>query len=98
MLYKSESTIGNWVTIYESGDGVNISDRKAFYRKFSVVIRQCPIDLYKCTPILYLDEAKHKFDTMFNTQISRSYICVILREAGLTWNVLERRAIQSIYY
>ena len=63
-------------------------------RKYSGEKRQWLVDLYKARPILFLDEAKYEFDREFNTQISRSYISVILREAGLTWKVLERRAIQ----
>jgi transposase len=84
MFNKSDTTIATWITTYESGDGVTRADRKAVYRKYSEAKRQWLVDLYKTSPILYLDEAKDKFDSMFHAQISRSYICIILREAGLT--------------
>jgi transposase len=73
---------------------VERKDVEIITRNYSDEKRQWLVDLYKTRPILFLDEAKYEFDHEFNVQISRSYISVILREAGLTWKVLERRAIQ----
>ncbi|KAI9347413.1 hypothetical protein DFJ73DRAFT_777509 [Zopfochytrium polystomum] len=45
-------------------------------------------------PILHLDEAVKRFQERFGVLISVSSVCRILHESGLTWKVLERRAIQ----
>lgn len=45
-------------------------------------------------PILYLDEAKQKFELKFRVSISASYICKILHDNNMSWKTLEVRAIQ----
>jgi transposase len=50
--------------------------------------------LFKRCPILYLDEAKAGFIKEFDKQISCSTVSRILKEAGMSYKYLERRAIQ----
>lgn len=66
----------------------------ATYRKFDVHQRTWLVDLFKDRPILHQNEAALLFFREFQKQISTSSISAILSEAGLTWKVLERRAIQ----
>lgn len=52
------------------------------------------MNLYRIEPILFLDEAKQRFQHYFQISISVSSICTILHEAGLSWKTIERRAMQ----
>ena len=45
--------------------------------------------LYKRLPMLFLDEAKARFQRQFHLSISTSHLCTILHEEGLVRKVLE---------
>ena len=91
---KAESTIGAWIKKYEDGGGVSRADKEKVYRRYGEEKREWLVELYKTKPVLYLDEAKYYFDRQFGTAISKSCISTILHDSGMTWKVLERRAIQ----
>jgi transposase len=91
---KHHSTIREWIYRYENGEGVSLKSRYAVYKNFGLEKRVWIVDLYRRSPVLYLEEAKLKFIENFNASISASTICIILKESGLTWKVLERRALQ----
>ncbi|KAI3655536.1 hypothetical protein MP638_001421 [Amoeboaphelidium occidentale] len=55
------------------------------------------VAMYNQNPTIFLKEARQKFMLAFGLSISTSHISVILREAGMTWKCLERRAIQVCY-
>lgn len=92
---KTKPTIANWITSYESEGSVG---RKAnvnkVYKKFGYEKRKFLLELYNSEPVLYLEEAKEIFAKQFDMSISVTSIHTILHEGGLTWKVLERRAIQ----
>lgn len=88
-------TITRWIREYETtGTFQRKEIVEPVYRKFDHKKRQWIIDLYKIKPILYRREAQQLFYEEFKMEISVSAISVILHSAGLTWKVLERRAIQ----
>uniref|UniRef100_A0A336N0V1 CSON007819 protein n=1 Tax=Culicoides sonorensis TaxID=179676 RepID=A0A336N0V1_CULSO len=92
---KHETTIANWIMQFESNGNIGRKrDKEVAYRKFGHLKRQWLIELYSKQPILYLSEAQKLFFEKFHQSISVSSIHIILHEAGLTWKVLERRAIQ----
>lgn len=95
IYHKSRATIGNWIKQYETEGSVarKIAAEKVF-RKFGHTKRQYLIELYKTRPVLYLCEAKDLFKRQFGQSISVASIHTILHENGLTWKVMERRAIQ----
>lgn len=92
---KSPSTITSWIEKFEKdgaiGRNTNVSN---VYKKFGIEKRRWLIDTYQKNPILYQEEAASLFYNMFHISISTSTISLILREAGLSWKVLEQRAIQ----
>ena len=47
------------------------------------------VSLYKRLPMLFLDEAKARFQRQFHLSISTSHLCTILHEEGLVRKVLE---------
>lgn len=92
---KSKQTIANWIDEFEKeGTVARKSNKDKIYRKFGHDKRKYLLDLYNKRPVLYLEEAKELFHKRFGLSISVSSIHTILREGGLTWKVLERRAIQ----
>lgn len=92
---KGRTTISRWIKNYEeTGDVERKKSLMAVYRKFDVDQREWLVNLYKERPVLHQNEAAHLFFAKFQLQISTSSISTILSEAGLTWKVLERRAIQ----
>jgi transposase len=94
ILYsKDASTISRWIQRFQDGH-LSEKEIKKVHRKYGREKRQWLVDLYKVKPILYLDEAKHMFDNHFQACISKSSVYLILREAGLTYKVIERRAMQ----
>jgi transposase len=101
LFSKAEATIATWIYRFENGEGksqfiigVQRKQRDTVYHKYGLDKRKWLVELYKKSPTLYLDEAKGKFDRQFRTHISVTCVWVILKEAGLSWKVLERRAIQ----
>ena len=91
---KSHVTIGNWIRRYEENGFFTRKERALVYLRFSAVQRRWIVDLYKCNPVLMLDEAKQRFQTTFSVTISTASICRILHAEGFTFKALERRAIQ----
>lgn len=93
---KSPTTIANWIEKFEEYG--HVERKKGFvddvYRKINKTKRQWLLELYKTRPILYQREAAQLFLKEFHETISTSTISVILHNEGLTWKVLERRAIQ----
>ncbi|KAJ3230173.1 Serine kinase [Chytriomyces hyalinus] len=92
-FHKSASCIGEWVAAYERGEDLSRKQKANMRRKFGVGRRKWLVDLYKARPVLLLEEAKKLFQARFST-ISASHISFILREAGLSWKVIECHAIQ----
>lgn len=91
---KALSTISEWFVKYEKHGFIRRKTRQQVYKKFAIEMREWLIDLYRTEPILFLDEAKLKFQQKFFITISVSSVCAILHEAGLSWKTIERRAIQ----
>jgi hypothetical protein len=73
---------------------VTQKERDNVYTKYGVEKREWLLELYQRSPILYLDKAKQLFDRQFSARISKSYISIILRESGLSYKMIQRRAIQ----
>ncbi|KAG4074528.1 hypothetical protein HA402_006372 [Bradysia odoriphaga] len=94
MVNRYPTTISNWIARYDKTGTVC---RKSTVRDRSKIDddkREWLLNLYRKCPILYLEEAKHKFERNFGVTISASYICKILHENNFTWKTLEIRAIQ----
>lgn len=68
--------------------------RKQVYRRFGTAQRQWLLDLYYKKPVIFIDEARDRFQRHFKTTISAASVIRILKTAGLTWKKIERRAIQ----
>lgn len=95
MYSKDRTTISRWIKRYEDkGDVTRKKSLLAMYRKFDELQRSWLVDLFKARPVLHQNEAALLFFEKFRVQISTSSISAILSEAGMTWKVLERRAIQ----
>lgn len=92
---KSKSTVAGWIQRFEETGAVK---RKARvdnqYKKIDAEKRRWIAALYIRRPILYQREAADLYFQEFNEQISTSSVSLILREAGITWKTLERRAVQ----
>lgn len=91
---KAISTIYDWIGRYERDGVFRRKQREQIYRKFCLEKREWLVNLYRKEPILFLDEARQKFQQHFQISISVSSVCTILHEAGLSWKTIERRAIQ----
>lgn len=91
---KSLSTICEWFKRFETDGFFHRKKREQIFKKFGIHMRQWLVDLYCKEPVLFLDEAKIRFQSHFHTTISVSSICAILHESGLSWKTIERRAIQ----
>lgn len=92
---KRIGTISNWISKYES-DRI-LHGRKAVkrvFKKFGAQKRAWLVNLYLEHPLLHLDEAKTEFLRKFGISISPSSVSVILHEAGMSYQVVERRARQ----
>ncbi|KAJ3265000.1 Serine kinase [Chytriomyces hyalinus] len=95
MFEKVGSTITHWIQQYEEGGGTDWAQRETVYKKHGLERRQWLVNLYCKRLVLLLKEAKDLYALQFpGSTVSTSMILCILKEAGLTWKVLERRAIQ----
>ncbi|KAG3109863.1 hypothetical protein PI124_g13683 [Phytophthora idaei] len=92
VYHKSEAMIGNWIRVYEA-TGTFERARKASDKKFASDHRAWLLDFYGKHPLAYLDEAQEAFVQAYHITISTSSVWRIIREYGLTWKVLERRAM-----
>lgn len=90
---KKITTISNWITKFEQ-EGVVGRSVVHVYKKFDYQKRKWLVDLYHQKPILYQREAAMLFFEQFQCTISISSISLILHQEGLTWKVIERRAMQ----
>lgn len=92
---KTKVTVANWINRYENEGSVQRKKNTAIvYKKFGYEKRKYLLQLYNTLHVLYLEEAKDLFLKRFGINISVASIHTILHEGGLTWKVLERRAIQ----
>src|SRR5262249_22565335 len=92
---KSPSTIATWISTFEKTGSISRSmSEKNLHKKFGHEKKSWLVNLYEKNPILYQEEAASLFNQKFHMSISTSSISLILREAGLSWKVLEQRAIQ----
>ncbi|KAH9137233.1 hypothetical protein LEN26_005835 [Aphanomyces euteiches] len=90
---KHVNTISNWIARYE--------DDKEYMRKsnkkkgfFTAEQKKWMIEYYQSHPLSFLDESKKAFYDKFRRFISISTIWRWVQEHGMTWKVLERRAVQ----
>jgi transposase len=89
---KCERTIGNWVDVYErTGTFERASGNTE--RKFTAEQKQWLFDYYQTNALAYLDEAQDAFRRAHRVYISKTSVWRIIHDFGLTWKVLERRAI-----
>lgn len=91
---KSKSIVCKWIRKYERDGTFARKQRKVVYRRFGTTHRQWLLDLYYNEPVLFIDEARDRFQKHFNSTISAASVIRILHTAGLTWKKIERRAIQ----
>ncbi|KAI9325686.1 hypothetical protein BDR26DRAFT_924931 [Obelidium mucronatum] len=92
---KSQTTIATWITQFETGGGLCRQERMKVYKKHGPDRRLWIVRLYRSNPVLFLDEAKRLYGIQFpGSTVSTSSISLILKEAGLSYKTLERRAIQ----
>ncbi|XP_058827638.1 uncharacterized protein LOC131687566 [Topomyia yanbarensis] len=91
---KHRTTISNWIRKYEEHAFFSRKERAIVYLRFKPEQRRWLVNLYESCPIIYLDEAKSEYERKFYQTISTSSISRILHAEGMSWKVLERRAIQ----
>ncbi|KAE9261313.1 hypothetical protein PR003_g33980, partial [Phytophthora rubi] len=89
---KSDRTISNWIKTYEE-TGAFQRARAPSERTFSEDHRAWLLAYYQAHPLAYLDEAQNAFQNAHRLTISKTSVWRIIHEAGLTWKVLERRAM-----
>lgn len=91
---KDPTTINNWIVRYEESGSLKRKTTVRVPSKIDDEKREWLLDLYRECPILYLEEAKFKFERNFGVTISASYICQILHANNFSWKTLEIRAMQ----
>eukprot|EP00644_Phytophthora_capsici_P012448 jgi/Phyca11/121923/e_gw1.46.357.1 len=89
---KNIKTIGNWIKVYQS-TGTFERAKSTTDKKFTKDHRQWICDFYSEKPLAYLDEAQHAFQHAHHISISKSSVWRIIHDCGLTYKVLERRAM-----
>lgn len=89
---KTVRTINNWIKMYEERGAVQ-RVRPASLKRFTIAHRQWILSYYQAHPLAYLDEAQDAFKEAHRTTISKSSVWRLAHAAGLTWKVLERRAM-----
>ncbi|KAF0744340.1 hypothetical protein Ae201684P_018597 [Aphanomyces euteiches] len=90
---KDEKTIANWIQRYDETGNYQRRSIPA-NRTFSKAEKEWIIAFYHVNPLSFLDEAKSAFTKPFHRTISISHVWTIIHDYGMTWKVLERRAIQ----
>ncbi|EGZ20631.1 hypothetical protein PHYSODRAFT_493567 [Phytophthora sojae] len=91
---KTDKTIGNWIKVYER-TGTFERARTKSDKKFDASHRQWLIDFYQARPLAYIDEAQSAFKRAHHMDISKTSVWRIIHDGGLTWKVLERRAMHT---
>ncbi|OWZ16564.1 Serine/threonine-protein kinase [Phytophthora megakarya] len=89
---KHINTISNWIQRIESDSDYHRRSTKR-NGQLTVEQREWLLDFYTRNPVAFLDEAKTAFEDKFTRFISISTVWRALRQHGLTWKVLERRAM-----
>ncbi|KAF0706240.1 hypothetical protein AaE_014219 [Aphanomyces astaci] len=89
---KTERTINNWIKVYEQDGAFHRASSKAT-RKFTPLQRTWIFNYYQENPLAYLDEAQCAFQREHKVAISKTSVWQMVHDAGLTWKVLERRAM-----
>ncbi|KAG6606472.1 Serine/threonine-protein kinase [Phytophthora cinnamomi] len=89
---KHINTISNWVQRFESDNDYQRRSTKQTSR-FTVEQQEWLLDFYTRNTVAFLDEAKAAFEEKFTRFISISTVWRALQQHGLTWKVLERRAM-----
>lgn len=89
---KCERTIANWVRVSERSGCFQRAIHRTD-RKFTDVHRQWLVDFYFTHPLAHLDEAQDAFQKFHHLEISKSSVWRIIHQHGLTWKVLDRRAM-----
>ncbi|TMW67116.1 hypothetical protein Poli38472_012232 [Pythium oligandrum] len=89
---KSVHTISNWIRTYET---LGIYERASSTRKskYNEDHRKWLFNYFTEKPLSYLDEAQPEFKRVYGHTMSVSTVWRINNEQGLTWKVLERRAM-----
>ncbi|TPX68662.1 hypothetical protein CcCBS67573_g07104 [Chytriomyces confervae] len=92
---KAPSTISGWITQYEEGGGAARQARTNMNLRHGPERREWVVSQFHKKPVMHLSEAKSNYVLRYpGSTISAASISIILKEAGLSWKVLERRAIQ----
>lgn len=89
---KTRQTISNWIREYETSGTYERSSSKSD-KKFTVEQREWIRKFFERRPLAYLDEAQGEFHKHYHLVISKTSVWRIIHDFGLTWKVLERRAI-----
>jgi transposase len=90
---KTEQTISNWIAKYEE-TGCYSRKVAAVTGSFAEHEKTWIVSYYKALPLTFLDQAKSAFKRHFDKYISIATVWKVLHDAGLTWKVIKRRAIQ----
>eukprot|EP00644_Phytophthora_capsici_P002134 jgi/Phyca11/114819/e_gw1.27.360.1 len=89
---KSERAIRTWIKVYET-TGVFQRVNTVTRRQYTQQQRQWLFNYYQEHPLAYLDEVQDAFKRAHSVDISKTSVWRILHAYGLTWKVLERRAM-----
>ncbi|KAH9181856.1 hypothetical protein AeNC1_016168 [Aphanomyces euteiches] len=92
LYLKDEKTIANWVKRYND-TGTYARKKTQVTRTFTTEEKSWVVEYYKRHPLSFLDEAKAAFERKMKRSISITQIWTIIHDHGMTWKVLERRAI-----
>ncbi|RQM29964.1 hypothetical protein B5M09_012408 [Aphanomyces astaci] len=92
VFHKSPSTIANWIVRFESRGHLDRKDNKNA-STFTQHHRSWIVAFFEHQPMSFLDEAKRAFEVQFKRPISISTVWSIIHRHGMTWKVLERRAM-----
>ncbi|KAL7749977.1 hypothetical protein RI367_004492 [Sorochytrium milnesiophthora] len=90
---KSPSTIKSWIDTHANGGPLH-RHQTASARKFTPAMRHWLFEYYLRKPLSYLSEAKSAFEAHWQQHMSTASVWRIIREHGLHWKTLERRAMQ----
>ncbi|OWZ20036.1 hypothetical protein PHMEG_0005607 [Phytophthora megakarya] len=89
VYHKSETTIGNWIRVYDDTGTIERAQSKTA-KKLTAAHRAWLCNFYDKHPLSYLDDAQTAFVQAYHITISTSSIWRIIHEFGLIWKVLER--------
>ncbi|CAK4292824.1 unnamed protein product [Aphanomyces euteiches] len=93
LFHKDPSTVANWIKRYEETGAVDRKSKCGISR-FSEAQKRWLIQYFHIKPLSFLDEVKYAFEREFHQTIAISTVWQTIHDFGMTWKVLERRAIQ----